>query len=52
MRDGGDNSKDAGPNLFGENDWRIGTGYTKKNQSSKSNQFEYRIPYERVNIRI
>jgi hypothetical protein len=42
MRDGGDNLKDAGPRLSGEDDWRIGTDYIKKTQSPKSNQFEHR----------
>jgi hypothetical protein len=33
MRDGGNNLRDAGPRLFGEDDWRIGTNYTQIDQS-------------------
>ena len=29
MRDGGDDLKDTGSRLSGEDDWRIGTDYTK-----------------------
>jgi hypothetical protein len=35
MWDGGDNLKDEGPRLSGEEDWRIGTGYIKNKLYNK-----------------
>jgi hypothetical protein len=32
MRDGGDNLKDVGPRLFGEEDWRIETDHIQKDR--------------------
>ena len=43
MKDGGDNLRHVGQRLTGEDDWRIGTDYTKKDQSPYSNQFQYRL---------
>jgi hypothetical protein len=45
MRDRGDNLKDVGPRLSGEDDWRIETYSIRKNQSPKYNQFKYRLAW-------